>query len=203
MFKKEHPDVKIGRSTFAKLKPLHVLQRREISKDACLCLYLQNIILLCGAIYKAIPNFPKFSGDFVGNMVRSTNSELCMMGNCQVCKDKIDKWFGSFERPDFKKKTANSRKTKKTGTDVGRKARRKNWKRNCELELQLKQSSIYQKRCLNVMCMISSKGSKAIIFNLSWSVFMQKMLQFKSISAKIILFGNKVNCSQHIGTKFS
>ena len=95
IFKEEHPEVKIGRSTFAKLKPLHILHRHELSKDACM--YHENVILHCEALHKVLQNFPAFSGDFVGNLVCSTSSELCMMGKCQVCTDKVEQWFGSFK----------------------------------------------------------------------------------------------------------
>ena len=101
MFKEEHPEVKFGRSTFAKLKPLHVLHRHKIPKDACLCMYHKNVILLCEALHKVLPNSPAFSGDFVGNLVCSTSSELCTMGKFQVCKDKVEQSFGSFEGTDF------------------------------------------------------------------------------------------------------
>ena len=68
-FKLENPDRKIGKSKFAELKPSNVLHRSETPKDACLCMYHENVMLICDALHKAIPSFPAYSNTFVLNCV--------------------------------------------------------------------------------------------------------------------------------------
>ncbi len=97
LFKLENPDLKIGKSKFAQLKPANVLHKSETPKDACLCTYHENINLLCEAVHKAMPDFPTYSSDFVSNFVCSADSEKCMTGNCDVCSQKTSTWFGAFQ----------------------------------------------------------------------------------------------------------
>ena len=105
LFQQEYPDVKIGKSSFAKLKTANVLHRHETPKDAYLCLFHENITLLCEAVHKAIPNFLVYSSNFVDNMVCSSDSETFMMGNCTTCKDKNSQWLCSFEGLEFNDQT--------------------------------------------------------------------------------------------------
>ena len=97
LFKQDNPDLKIGKSKFAELKPQHVLHRSDTPKDACLCLYHENVILICEALHKAIPEFPVYSSEFVSNFVCSPTSETCMLGHCEACKEKGDMWLETFE----------------------------------------------------------------------------------------------------------
>ena len=97
LFKLENPQLKIGKSKFAQLKPVNVLHKSETPKDACLCMYHENINLLCEAVHKALPTFPIYSSDFVSNFVCSADSEKCMTGNCDKCSGKILTWFDAFD----------------------------------------------------------------------------------------------------------
>lgn len=98
LFKQDNPDVIIGKSKFAQLKPQHVLHRSDTPKDSCLCIYHENVVLICEALHKAGPDFPVYSSEFVSNFVCSPTSEAYMFGHCEVCKDKRDLWLKGFER---------------------------------------------------------------------------------------------------------
>ena len=101
LFLHDHPDVKIGKSKFAELKPPNVFHQSKTPKDACLCKYHENIALLCDALHKVIPTFPIYSSSFVDNMVCSPDSEKCMMGNCDTCSyHKIESYLSSFVEAD-------------------------------------------------------------------------------------------------------
>lgn len=101
LFKLEYPDAKIGKSKFAKLKPPNVLHRSETPKDACLCMYHENVMLICDALHKAIPSFPTYSNTFVSNCVCAPESEKCMTGKCDVCSQKMATWLGGFQGPEL------------------------------------------------------------------------------------------------------
>ena len=98
LFLHDHPDVKIGKSKFAELKPANIFHQSKTPKDACLCIYHENFSLLCEALHKIIPSFPVYSSSFIFNLVCSPDSEKCMMGNCS--NDKAEAWLGSFIEGD-------------------------------------------------------------------------------------------------------
>lgn len=85
LFQKENPDIKVGLSTFCSLHPLHVQPSSDIPRNVCLCKYHENIKLICECLNNEIPNFPRYSSDFVENAVCTSKSEECMMGRCNNC----------------------------------------------------------------------------------------------------------------------
>ena len=94
LFCQEHPDVKVGLSSFCSLRPSNVLLSSAIPQNVCLCQYHDNIKLLYEAIHKAVPEFPPYSGDFVNNLVCNSENELCMTGKCSKCPDWIEDFKG-------------------------------------------------------------------------------------------------------------
>ena len=97
LFKKEHSSVKIGFSKFCSLRPQNVLLSGQYPHQACLCSYHENIRLLCDCLYKSIPDFPAYSGQFVDCFVCSSDSKLCMLGQC----DKCPQWLETVSEEDL------------------------------------------------------------------------------------------------------
>ena len=63
MFINMHPDVKIGKSKFAHLRPKHVLLSSKIPQNACLCKYHENFILAVNTLHRICDTFPSYEHD--------------------------------------------------------------------------------------------------------------------------------------------
>ena len=90
LFVEEYPSIQIGKSKIAELRPANVLLQKDTPKEACLCVYHENIVLLCEALHQAPPEFPLFTSRFVNNFVCSSSLESCMFGSCKECKGKTN-----------------------------------------------------------------------------------------------------------------
>ena len=99
LFKKEHSSVKIGFSKFCSLRPQNVLLLGQYPHQACLCVYHENIRLLCDCLSKSIPDFSNYSGGFVDCFVCSPESESCMFGQCDECPSPV--WIESISKEDL------------------------------------------------------------------------------------------------------
>lgn len=135
MFKEAHSDLPVGRSKFASLRPSHVLYRHLTPKNVCLCLYHENINLICEALHKEFNEFPLYSNNFVNNFVCSPEIENCMFGNCDNCKGHFDKFCGIFKgikfnneivwyewmRVDYEEKKNSRRKVSNPGSQTSSK----------------------------------------------------------------------------------
>ena len=55
---KENPVVKIGKSTFAALRPAHIVPVSEKDHAVCCCKYHENFELLCSGLRKLKPDLP-------------------------------------------------------------------------------------------------------------------------------------------------
>ena len=87
-----HPEMKIDRCTFEKLRPKYVRLKRCAQRLVCACSYHLNIDYLRRSLSKLL-KMNDVESDFL-----STNEKLCdfllcgknvrcIMGNCSVCKD--------------------------------------------------------------------------------------------------------------------
>ena len=87
MFINIHPDVKIGKSTFANLRPKHVLLSSKIPQNVCLCKYHENFILAVNALHKTCDTFPPYERDLIEKFTCETSSEDCWLIRCEKCSD--------------------------------------------------------------------------------------------------------------------
>ena len=88
LFKEEYPNVKIGKSKFADLRPKHVLLQNKLPHNVCLCRYHENFILAVNALHKAYPgNIPNYTYDLPETFLCSDSTPECWMNNCTDCKD--------------------------------------------------------------------------------------------------------------------
>ncbi|KAI6647814.1 hypothetical protein LOD99_8529 [Oopsacas minuta] len=69
LWQKEYPDIKIGKSKFAALRPPHVLLTSELPRNVCVCRYHENFILLWVLYIDLIDN--------------------CWCNKCEICKDGV------------------------------------------------------------------------------------------------------------------
>ena len=84
-FKTEFPEVKIGKSKFAALRPENVVSVTDKDQNVCCCQYHENFELLVNGIRKQKPNIPT-SEALILQSVCGWNME-CHLGNCDDCKD--------------------------------------------------------------------------------------------------------------------
>ncbi|CAH0547525.1 unnamed protein product [Brassicogethes aeneus] len=84
MFKEEKSYIKIGFSKFCALRPKWcVLAGGAGTHTVCVCLYHQNLKLLCNVISKSV----KYT-TFIEATVCDVNNENCMFGECKECPGK-------------------------------------------------------------------------------------------------------------------
>ena len=58
LFKEEYPDITVGKSKFADLRPKHVLLSSKLPHNVCLCRYHENFINANNAFHKVFPECP-------------------------------------------------------------------------------------------------------------------------------------------------
>lgn len=56
VFKEENPDVILGKSKFAALRPREVFIKSETPHNVCLCKYHENTQLMLNSVHKHIPH---------------------------------------------------------------------------------------------------------------------------------------------------
>lgn len=84
-FKEEHPDLKVGKSKFASLRPPNVLPVSEKDHSVCCCSYHENFEMLVDGIRKSVPDFPQ--QDILLSMSVCDPALLkCHLGECDNCK---------------------------------------------------------------------------------------------------------------------
>ena len=85
-FKQEQPEIQIGKSKFAEIRPSHVLLTGQTPQNVCGCIYHSNIILLLEALHKKVPNIiPLYSEEFLKMTVCDISEEFCMSDACHTC----------------------------------------------------------------------------------------------------------------------
>lgn len=85
IFQEENPNVKIGSSKFAELRPQNVLLSSQTPSNVCTCIYHQNLFLALHAIHTHAPRIPTYSTNFPASCLRDPESDLCWFGKC--CHD--------------------------------------------------------------------------------------------------------------------
>ena len=80
-FKLANPNMKIGKSKFAEMRPSHVSLRADTPANICLCSYHENIRLILTSI-TALPNT---TSDFIKKIVCDYDNEACMLQSCEEC----------------------------------------------------------------------------------------------------------------------
>ena len=85
LFKKEEPDLKIGRSKFASLRPRQVMPMSLHDQEVCMCKYHENINMILDGLKNILPEVPKYSEDLLIQTVCSLNQAKCMDRECQAC----------------------------------------------------------------------------------------------------------------------
>lgn len=83
-------DVSIGRSSFAKVRPAHVLNQRTLPHRGCLCITHENVHLLLIALVKEIDGSSNHLDDYTRQVVCDESDEACMMSYCDDCKDSFN-----------------------------------------------------------------------------------------------------------------
>ena len=84
IFKREN-NIKIGKSTFAKLRPQNIMPVSERDQNVCCCIYHENFDLLCEGFIKIqqIPNRKALQEGIVCDI----DNVQCNIGDCEKCAD--------------------------------------------------------------------------------------------------------------------
>lgn len=83
VFKKENPTIKIGKSSFANLRPKNVLLMAETPTKVCVCQIHANFNYLIESLCNISPyQKPK---NIISQLVCNLQNEICMMNNCNKC----------------------------------------------------------------------------------------------------------------------
>ena len=85
-FVSENPNVKIKKSKFYALRPLHVRPVSETSHNACLCKYHSNMKFLIESLSNVL-QFPNQTGDLLDISVCDQENYTCMANMCDECKN--------------------------------------------------------------------------------------------------------------------
>ncbi|KAK2548197.1 hypothetical protein P5673_031662 [Acropora cervicornis] len=85
LFKKEEPDLKIGRSKFASLRPRQVIPMSLHDQEVCMCKYHENINMILDGLKNILPEVPKYTEDLLIQTVCSLNQAKCIERECQAC----------------------------------------------------------------------------------------------------------------------
>ena len=82
IFKMENPNIRVGLSKFAELRPPNVLLSSQTPSNVCTCVYHQNMFLALDAIHSYIPNIPSYSTEFSSSCLLEPEGDLCWFGEC-------------------------------------------------------------------------------------------------------------------------
>ena len=86
-FKQKYPQEKIGKSSFAALRPPDVLLTSELPRNICVCKHHENLILLLECLYKFDERFPQYNSSIPLTWVCSEESAEYLFNHCEDCKD--------------------------------------------------------------------------------------------------------------------
>lgn len=90
LFKESHPEIKVGRSTFANLRPDNVKSYRDIPQNVCMCKYHENFEKLVLSLGHALESFPKPVQELVNVTRCDTTKYECMASKCGKCNQALD-----------------------------------------------------------------------------------------------------------------
>ena len=85
MFCDEEPDVQIGKSKFAELRPKQVQLSNNLPHNVCQCKYHENFIAAIESLHKAIPEFPAYSQTLPLTFLCEGVTDACWKDECAVC----------------------------------------------------------------------------------------------------------------------
>jgi len=85
LFKMEHKDVKVGKSKFASLRPVHVQPVSEKDQNVCCCRYHENVEMLLDSLRKTCPTLPSLDAVVEGAGCRWDIK--CYLSQCDICHD--------------------------------------------------------------------------------------------------------------------
>lgn len=88
-FKEDHPEIKIGKSKFASLRPQWVFLSSQTPQNVCGCRYHENVFLMLEALHRKFPDVvPLYSKEkFTAKCKCDPDSEICMSENCDTCSE--------------------------------------------------------------------------------------------------------------------
>ena len=97
LFKEEYPNIKIGRSKLAELRPPYVLLSSTMPTPACVCHYHENFMLLLDELHKVNKTIPTYLKEFIQSLVCNPERKLCRKNLCNKCKDSslLDQYYVS------------------------------------------------------------------------------------------------------------
>lgn len=87
LFKRDHSDMKIGKSKFIELKPNHVLLSNKLPHNVCLCKQHEDFINAAMAMHQHSNSFPIYSDVFTDLFLCDKPSEKCWLSNCDECSN--------------------------------------------------------------------------------------------------------------------
>ena len=82
-FKDENPDIKLGLSKFAELRPEHVLLSSQMPKNVCVCMYHENFILAVETLHSYCPSIPLYKTEFPASCLVDPVDEKCWFSECR------------------------------------------------------------------------------------------------------------------------
>eukprot|EP00112_Aurelia_sp_Birch-Aquarium-sp1_P023526 Seg7039.2 transcript_id=Seg7039.2/GoldUCD/mRNA.D3Y31 product="hypothetical protein" protein_id=Seg7039.2/GoldUCD/D3Y31 len=82
IFKEENPELKIGLSKFAELRPPNALLSSQTPANVCTCIYHENMILALSAINSHVAEIPPYSKDFSASCLVDPDNDFCWFGKC-------------------------------------------------------------------------------------------------------------------------
>ena len=87
LWKEENKSAKLGKSTFASLRPQHVLPASKLPKNVCVCRYHENFILLLEALHKHDSAYPAYHHSLPACTVCEESSDNCWFNKCENCQN--------------------------------------------------------------------------------------------------------------------
>ena len=90
-FKDNYPEIKVGKSKFAELRPKHTLTVNKTPPNVCVYRCHSNGIMILEALHGKLGNIvPLYSrNDFLPLCVCDVVNEDCMPSSCLQCENKI------------------------------------------------------------------------------------------------------------------
>lgn len=92
LYKEEHPADSISFTVFKNLRPDVVKCKDNMPHNLCVCIYHENINLILQGL-RTMPTIPLNHRDLLNFLVCDTESEDCMFGRCDQCKNKVSEDF--------------------------------------------------------------------------------------------------------------
>ena len=82
LFIAENENIKISRSKFASLRPLHVILSRQTPANLCTSIYRQNVLLLLKKLSVCSANIPVYYNKFADSCLKCPDDPACFFSEC-------------------------------------------------------------------------------------------------------------------------